>query len=257
MVPSLPPDGSLLIVRVAAFERRPRVDEGAVDGDVLARIKSATFASIVSSAARQADAGTSIGHRIVQVPSRCSDDVCAVDPWATDGEISPMARLHLILGPVGAGKSTLALQLCRDHRAVRLNLDEWMAVLFSEDRPDAGAMDWYIERTNRCIDQIWTLSARIIDAGTDVVLEIGLIQRGRREQFYRRVDGAGYDLNIYVLDAHRDVRRERVERRNQDRGATFSMVVPDHIFDLASDMWESPDEVECRGRHVQLIRTDE
>ncbi len=96
----------------------------------------------------------------------------------------------------------------------------------------------------------------MIDVGTDVILEIGLIERRDRERLYRRVDDAGYDLKIYVLDAPRELRRERVEQRNRAKGATFSMVVPPHFFEIASDMWEAPDELECGGREVQFIRTD-
>lgn len=166
-----------------------------------------------------------------------------------------MARIHLIVGPVAAGKSTFALELCRRHRAVRLTLDEWMTRLFSPDRPDDGVMEWYRERAGRCVEQIWQLADQLIAAGTEVVLEIGLIQQRDRLRFYRRVDASGHAMTIYVLDAPREVRRERVERRNQDRGATFSMVVPPHIFELASDLWEPPDAAERGGRDVQLIST--
>ena len=54
-------------------------------------------------------------------------------------------------------------------------------------------------------------------------------------------------------DAPRDVRRERVERRNRDQGATFSMVVPPAIFELASDMWEPLDDDERAGRDVRDV----
>src|SRR5688572_3565878 len=133
-----------------------------------------------------------------------------------------MPKIYLVVGPVGAGKSTFALALAREHRALRLTLDEWMTALFSPDRPDEGVMPWYVERSRRCVDLIWKLTRELISAGTNVVLEIGLIQRPDREKLYRRVDEAGVALEIYVLDAPREVRRERVERRNRERGDTFS-----------------------------------
>lgn len=162
-----------------------------------------------------------------------------------------MATIHLVIGPVGAGKSTFVQRLCREHGAQPLLLDEWMAVLFRPDRPATGLMPWYAERVQRCLDLIWTLTERMLDAGTDVVLEIGLIQRAEREHFYSRVDGAERALRVYLLDAPREVRRERVERRNRERGATFAMVVPPEIFELASDLWQPPDDAERLQREIR------
>jgi predicted kinase len=168
-----------------------------------------------------------------------------------------MAHLHLVVGPPGAGKSTFALQLSRDHGAVRLTLDEWMSTLFSQDRPATGIVEWYIDHMERCIEQIWRLARNIIDVGTDVVLEIGLIQQRNRQRFYERVDAAGYDLTIYVLEASCELRRERVQERNCEKGVTFSMEVPPLIFELISARWEPPDEFECNGRDVRFIYTDQ
>ncbi len=167
-----------------------------------------------------------------------------------------MARIHLVVGPVGAGKSTFAARLGAEHRAVRYTLDEWMADLFRPDRPDTGVMEWYVARTTRCIDLIWKQTERTLAAGTDVVLEIGLIQRADRERLYERVDLGRHDLAIYVLDAPRDVRWARVEARNREQGATFSMVVPQPVFELASDLWEPLEDDECEGRVVERRYTE-
>jgi predicted kinase len=168
-----------------------------------------------------------------------------------------MARIHLVIGPVGAGKSTFARELCRAHSALRLTLDEWMTGLFSPDRPDSGVPAWYMERAARCVEQIWKVTRSALEAGTDVVLEIGLIQKRDRQQLYRRVAEGACALTMYVLDAPRDVRRERILQRNREKGHTFSMVVPPAIFEMASDLWEPPEEAECHGRDVRFIATAE
>lgn len=64
---------------------------------------------------------------------------------------------------------------------------------------------------------------------------------------------AGYDLAVYLLDAPRDVRRDRVRQRNREKGPTFSMDVPDAFFELASDHWEPMDQTECEIYDVQVI----
>lgn len=163
-------------------------------------------------------------------------------------------ELHLILGPVGAGKSTFARALGKKHRAVQLILDDWMAQLFGADeRPRAGRIEWYIERRDRCLEQIWKLTAALCEVGTPVVLELGLIRRAERDAFYRRVEDAGYELTVYLLDAPREVRRERVLRRNEERGETFAQVVPPEFFELASDMWEPPDDDEANARSIRYV----
>ena len=167
-----------------------------------------------------------------------------------------MAHIHLVEGPVGAGKSTFAAQLSQRHHAPRLILDDWMATLFRPDRPSTGVMEWYVARKHRCIEQIWKVTRGLMDVGSDAVLELGLIQQRDRQGLYERVDAAGYNLSVYVLDAPREVRRERVRERNQRKGETFSMEVQDSFFELDSDMWEPPDEVECSGRDVRFISTD-
>jgi predicted kinase len=160
--------------------------------------------------------------------------------------------LHLVIGPVGAGKSTFARELAREHDAVHLDLDEWMAVLFAADRPAADTMPWYVERTARCIEQIWSIATRVVATGTAVILEIGMILRSDRERLYARIDAAGLaeHLRIWVLDTDREIRRARVEQRNAERGDTFKMIVPPAIFELASDLWQPPDDAEIAGRNI-------
>lgn len=167
-----------------------------------------------------------------------------------------MARIHLIEGPVGSGKSTLASKICNEHKAPRFILDQWMVTLFSPDRPSSEVVEWYVERKDRCIDQIWNVACEILASGSDVILELGLIQQAIRDRFYNRVDLAGYKMKIYVVDAPSEVRKERVQHRNEKKGETFAMEVPDHFFEMANSLWESIDESECRGYEVEFISTE-
>src|SRR5690606_32560112 len=168
-----------------------------------------------------------------------------------------LGPVYLVVGPVGAGKTTYALGLARAHQAVRLDLDQWMATLFRQDRPESDVLQWYRERAARSREQIWHIARSIAEVGSGVVLELGLLQRRQREQFYARVARSGFDLKIYAVEAAREVRRQRVRERNRTRGATFSMVVPSEIFELASDSWEPLEPSECEAYSVRIVRTDD
>lgn len=164
-----------------------------------------------------------------------------------------MPIVHLIEGPVGAGKSTFSASLAARTGGVHIALDAWFATLFSPDRPTEDFIPWYQSRKERLLGLIWTHSQAILAAGSDVILELGLIQRQPRMAFCRTVIDGGFDMVMYEVDAPRDVRRARVERRNTQRGSTFSMVVPAHIFELASDLWEPSDEMERDAYKIESV----
>lgn len=166
-----------------------------------------------------------------------------------------IATIHLIEGPVGAGKSTFAAKLSLRHGAPHLDLDEWMATLFSPDKPDENFVTWYAERKHRCIRQIWKVACELMNGGTGVVLELGLVQLSDREDFYRRVDGTDHELQVYLLNAPLEQRRQRVRERNAQESSTFKMQVSDDVFDLANSYWQEPTETECRERNIEIVST--
>jgi predicted kinase len=164
-----------------------------------------------------------------------------------------MPSLFLIEGPVGAGKSTYARELVLRTGGVHVPLDEWFVRLFSPDRPATDVIAWYVARKQRLYDHIWQHALALLAAGTAPILELGLVQRQMRTDFYRRAHDAGVDVQVHLLDAPRALRRARVAQRNAEQGPTFSMVVPESVFEMASDMWEEPDDAELAGNRIERI----
>ncbi|XOV83114.1 MAG: AAA family ATPase [bacterium] len=163
--------------------------------------------------------------------------------------------IFLIEGPVGAGKSTYARHLAERHKALHLNLDEWMVVLFRPDRPEADFLQWYTNRKDRCIEQIWATALKCNQMDIAVVLELGLVQQADRIAFYDRATDAGIDLQVMVLDAPREERMARVQKRNLEQGDTFQMLVSDEIFAIADAAWQAPDDREFQQRCITMIDT--
>jgi predicted kinase len=152
--------------------------------------------------------------------------------------------LHLLIGPVGAGKTTYAQQKTARTPGVFLDLDTWMVRLFAADpRPSENVMAWYLERRDRCRDLIWDVALSVLHCGSDVFLELGLLAAMERETFYAKARDEGLRLVVYLLDAPRAVRRERVAQRNRSSGP-FVQIVPSEFFERASDAWQPPSELE-------------
>ncbi len=152
--------------------------------------------------------------------------------------------LHLLIGPVGAGKSTYALRRTARSPGVFLDLDTWMVRLFGADpRPSENVIAWYLERRERCRNLLWNVCLDVLRCGTDVFFEIGLLAREEREAFYCAVRDEEVPLIVYLVDAPRSVRRERVMQRNGS-GGPFTQIVPLEFFERASDAWQPPSESE-------------
>lgn len=159
-----------------------------------------------------------------------------------------MPTLHIIEGPVGAGKTTYANKLAQDIRSPPLVLDRWMVNLFQPDRPETGLWEWYSERKARCVRKIMTLAGGLLEHGHDAIVELGLVKVEDRLKLYADLEGKARSYLVHVLDADRDERRRRVMKRNIDRDETFAMHVSEAVFEMASDSWEPIDSAELQGR---------
>jgi predicted kinase len=174
---------------------------------------------------------------------------------ATTTSAEGRGALHLVIGSTGAGKSTYSRALAGQLGAARFAIDEWMAALFLPDRPEAAGPDWYLARIARATELIFQHAAELVRLKTPVVLEIGMTQLDARAAFYRQVDQAALPLKLHVIDAPREVRWARVEARNRERGATFSMEVTRPMFDFVETMWEPPDGAELARRDGVVVDT--
>lgn len=117
-------------------------------------------------------------------------------------------------------------------------------------------MAWYAARKERLAQHIWIHAQALLQAGVQPILELGLVQQTSRRTFYEQARQAGIELKVHVLEASREVRRDRVARRNHEKGPTFSMVVPAEVFEFASDMWQSPDPFEIAEHGIEVISTE-
>ena len=158
-----------------------------------------------------------------------------------------MGTLTLVIGPVGAGKTTFARQRVLKERAVLLDVDTWMVRLFGKDtRPQENVIAWYLERRERCRALIWDLACELLGSGADVFLELGLVTSQEREAYYTKAREREFQLVVYLLDESRDIRRERIVERNRSAGE-HTQIVPIPFFEVASDAWQPPTEAERKA----------
>jgi predicted kinase len=157
------------------------------------------------------------------------------------------AAIHLVSGPVGAGKSTHARALAAREAAARFAIDDWMHELFGPDLVDMRDFDWIMARVRRCEQRIRATALDVLRTGTPVVLDLGLMTAASRAGFRTWAAASGYALHDHFVDAPAHVRAQRVRLRNAARGETFSFEVTPGMFEFIEKVYEPPAAAELRG----------
>ena len=118
------------------------------------------------------------------------------------------ARLILICGLPGSGKTTLAKQLAAEVPAVRLCPDEW--------KHDLG-IDYYDEpRRVKLEDRLWRLGQELLTLRQSVILENGFWAREERDELLLGARTLGVAVELHYLEAPVEELWRRLELRNEE-----------------------------------------
>jgi predicted kinase len=119
-----------------------------------------------------------------------------------------------------------------------------MKTLFGDDIPSgAGSIDfaWFSQRVDRCEEQSWQVAEQLLRQDVNVVLDWGFIRRERRDKANKRAAAAhGHQVEWHILESDKEVRQNRVEARNANRGETFAFASTPAMFEFAERLYEPP-----------------
>lgn len=156
-------------------------------------------------------------------------DVASVTADAVSG------RLVIVCGLPGAGKTTLALALEHELRAVRLSADDWMV--------DLG-VDLFAAQERERIEQLqWRLCQRLLALGQRVIIEWGTWNRAERDALRDGARALNADVELHVLDAPVAVLWERVSRREFEQRCGSRALTQADLEGYAV-LFEHPDDAE-------------
>ncbi len=160
-----------------------------------------------------------------------------------------MPTAFLIYGHIGAGKTTVARQLEEQYGAVRFTSDEWVATLYGSKEGSVRDFAEALRRVEAVMEPLWK---RWLQAGNDVVLDLGFWSRTKRDQVREAAAEAGGTVELVSVVCHRDVSWQRVEHRNAQLDGSSVHVSRDTFDALHAEVEDlSPDEPH------REVRTDE
>ena len=123
-------------------------------------------------------------------------------------EFQSSARLIIVCGLPGSGKTTHAKQVAQNRRAIRFSPDEWMNIL------EIGLWD---EVARSRIEKLqWKLAQDILALGHNVVIEWGTWARSERDALRKGARALGAAVELHFLDAPVEVLFGRIHARNSE-----------------------------------------
>lgn len=162
--------------------------------------------------------------------------------------------IHLICGPIGAGKTTYAHKVAIKYNAVRFSEDEWLSKLFVPDAPEGLLSEpmqvvgaWANEKYQRCRGQIWIISKQLLDQNVSIVLDGAAANKEQRDAIRKKALDHNVQFQLHYVTSDHKTREKRVFERNKEQGDTFSLEVTPDMFAHTESFFEAPEGEELNG----------
>lgn len=157
--------------------------------------------------------------------------------------------LHMLVGKIGAGKSTLAAELGRAPDTVVVSEDEWLAALFADEMQSIAD---YVRCSSRLRSALEPHLVSLLRSGLSVVLDFPANTPTQRAWMRGVFEQADCEHEVHYLDLPDEVCRARMHRRNAEGGHAFA--VTDEQFDRITSHFAPPSAEE--GFQVVIHKND-
>ena len=139
-----------------------------------------------------------------------------------------MATIHLMVGFIGFGKSTIAKKLSKELPAVCLSHDDFMVMLYGRDIPEQE----FRKKYDIVDTMLWGLASQIIKCGLDVIMDYGFWNKEKRAEAYSKAKKITDNIIFHNVHCDMQIAKQRVLTRTMENNS--SLKIDENCFDLLS-----------------------
>lgn len=158
--------------------------------------------------------------------------------------------LILLSGKMGAGKSTLSRKLARDHGALLLSEDEWLAALYPEE---VRCFDDYLKYSRRLKPPLRRLVQDLLTQGRSVVMDFPANTVSQRNWLKAIGSDVGAACRLVHVDASDETCLLQLQQRRQARPERAGFDT-EAVFRHVTAYFESPSVDE--GFAIEVVNRD-
>lgn len=155
-----------------------------------------------------------------------------MDKMRENIKIKAQATIHLMVGFMGFGKTTVAKELEKIIPAVRLTHDEFMVKLYGRNMP----YDEFHPNYQKVDDVLWTMAEKIVQCGTDVIMDYGFWSHQDREEVYRRAKKLTDSVVLHVVQCDMVTAKKRILKRSKEN--PDELYIREDEFDTLAKKYE-------------------
>ena len=149
-----------------------------------------------------------------------------------------MATIHLMVGFMGFGKTTIAKGLAEKLPAVCLTHDDYMVALYGRNLPEAEFREKY-----KLVDNmLWNIARQIIRCRTDVIMDYGFWSKEKRAEAYKRALEITPEVVFHNILCDMQTAKKRLLNRSASDLTTLD--IDENCFNMLSKQFEPIDTSE-------------
>ena len=131
-------------------------------------------------------------------------------PERGEGNANSMPTIHLIHGFMGFGKTTLSKALAKKYNAKHFAIDQVIVQRFGRNPKE------FDKAYQEADDYIWQETARLLEAGQDVILDYGFWEKETRRKVQEKAQKLTPHVLWHQLICNINVAKERVLKRTKE-----------------------------------------
>lgn len=152
-------------------------------------------------------------------------------------------KLIFFCGKMGAGKSTRAKVLAKQHNALLLSEDDWLAAHY----PDIETFEDYLRYAQRIKPFVRDLVMNMLKNGVSVVMDFPANTQRQRRWFLDLAQDANCDHELHYLNRSDQHCLKQLAQRNKEQPERAAFDTP-AVFEAVTRYFEAPTESE--GLHM-------